>query len=70
MPRTDGRETLERARCAHSGKEALSVSQEHKWSRLRGSGPKRKGKGRKGRESVAAAQQGKHLARGHSRTRF
>jgi hypothetical protein len=55
------RDTGARARCAHSGKGALSVSQERNKSTQEVQG--RSARRRKGRESVAAAQQGKHLAR-------
>ena len=69
MPRTDGRETLGRARCAHSGKEdtASQPAGTHNCSRLRGPGPKRKGGGRG--ERVLQQHSRASTWPGHSRTR-
>ena len=74
LPRTDGRETLERARCAHWKRGTVS-HQKHGWSTQRDPGPKRRGQGRrrKGREccsSTLAAGQAPQAGPRHSRTRF
>ena len=69
LPRTDGREPLGRARCAHSGKEdtASQPAGTHNCSRLRGPGPKRKGGGRG--ERVLQQHSRASTWPGHSRTR-
>jgi hypothetical protein len=61
LPRTDGRETLGRARCAHSGKGALSVQPpETLLEQARGS---RSARARE-EEGERVLQQQRHLARG------
>ena len=62
LPRTDGRETLGRARCAHTG--GWGTVSQPPGTRLQVEEARSaRGKGGGRGESVAAAQQGKHLAK-------